>query len=278
MALNSRKMQLFFKSNAGYGWSEDYWIIPPNSGPALSTFVSQFVPKRAKFLTQDTEIVRVRIATNHKRDPQIFDYEGVASAVGGYAANVNNTANAVLVRFEAVDVGFNRLMMRGIPDVLIDSGDFVPNAQWLQGFNAFRTFITGGGVFQVVASVDNPQMPIPALTLSLSAGKGFIVTVDPLIPALTTDRVRISGCKVPGYNGRKHIVMKNPNGLPSSYLLGGAKPPADEPASPTTFMTPLIQLEGATTVAFYERFTERRPGRFFGEQPGRARTLLTLRP
>lgn len=273
-----RKLEMFFTSSEGYGWTEKHYWQGPTATSIIKPLLDTLVQQRAAMMTDDTSIDRIRIAGDFSRDPLIYDYFGNPIGIGAYAERVNNSANGVIVRSEAANVGYNRNFFRGIPDSLITGNVFTPDSSWLSAFNTLRSNIVGSGNFVVQANVDNPQAPVDVASATQSPPKGIhlVLATGGTLPF--PGRVRIRGASVIGYNGVK-ILTRGPTGAdPLGYLCGGALPQGNNPTADHVTATPLIPLSGAVTEFFYERFAQRKPGRPFGFVRGRGRTTLSLRP
>lgn len=268
---------IFFSSSEGYGWTENYWFNGSQTGDALTNYMISIAHKRALFLTSDSQLERIRVQGTHKRDPLIFDFENDPACIGQLAASVNNSSNAVLTRIESTDVGYNRNLIRGIPDADINQNVFEPDPNWLAGWNIWKTEIRDSGNWAVVANVDNPQPPKIPATLDQGSPRGIKVTMNGGDTLPFPGKVRVSGSSVFGYNGVKNVVLGPVQLGPNLYMLGGARPQGPINTGDTITITPLIPLEGPPTDMFYERFTSRNPGRFFGQRRGRRVSVIPLR-
>lgn len=272
------KLQMFLQSDEGYGWSE-HWSWTGTTDPNLLVVLfNTFTDKRVNLLTNDCQVIRIRLESDFKRDPMIFALQSYANNRGRQPEKVNNLANAVLLRSEAPGIGYNRVFLRGVPDSMVVANQFIPDASWQTAFNSFRTFVRDSGNFDVDASVDNPQTPIPVASVSMSNPRGIRLVANVGMPIPASGQVRIKGASVVGYNGIKNIVRPPTATEPEVTLLGGARPQQDNPTSDMVTVTPIEVRAGAMTQLFIEGFTQRRVGRFFGQQAGRARTQLSLRP
>jgi hypothetical protein len=279
MTIATNKLQMFFTTPEGYGWSEDYnWsggIGNPNN---LQPVLDNFATKRLAFASADVVLVWIRIATQYKRDPLIYDYTPRAGFKGAINTRVNDVMNAVLIRIESNGTGYNKLFTRGVPDTVVIANEFVPDSEWLGGFNAFQSYVLNSGNLAVVASVDNPNPPVPIASLSQGDPKGIIMVLKPTFSVPFPGKVRITGASFVGYNGVKNVIDGPPNQAALTYILGGARPNANQPAANAMKATPITPTAGLPTACFYEGLSTRKPGRFFGQRRGRARTTLSLRP
>jgi hypothetical protein len=279
MAIATNKLQVFYTTREGYGWSEDYnWsggIGNPNN---LQPVLDNFLNKRLAFMSADVQVLWIRIASAHKRDPLIYDYASRTGFQGAINTSVNDVNNAILVRIESNGTGFNRLYTRGVPDNVVNANEFSPDSTWLAGWAQFQTYVLNSGNLAVVANVDNPQTPVGIASLSQGDPKGIIAVLKPTFSLAFPGKVRITGASFVGYNGVKNVLDGPPNQAALTYVLGGARPNANNPAASNLQATPLVSLSGLPTACFYEGLSTRRPGRFFGARRGRARTTLSLRP
>jgi len=272
------KMQLFFNSLEGYGWSETYHWGPTVDPLAFTPTVITLVGKRCAWLTKDCQMVRLRLGTAFKRDPIIYDTDAYTTSVGAINDTQNNSDNALMVRGECPGVGYNRNFCRGVPDSFVSGDEFLPDAIWTNAFNAWIAYVLTPGFFQIVASVDNPQTPVAVASLVPSSPKGIQMSITQVGPSPLTGQVRITGASVFGYNGIKTITSGPTGTLAGAYLLGGAKPQAPNSVSDRIFATPVVPRQGDVKQYFFERFTTRKAGRPFGLRRGRARTVLSQRP
>lgn len=272
------EMVIMMTSIHGYGWSETYRWAGTNTGNALVGDMLNVVNKRRAWMSNDAGIVRIRLQSTFKRDPLIYSFNPTTVGVGQYGNHQNNTDNALLIRSERVGVGFNRQLVRGIPDNLVVDNQFTPDDQWLTSYNAWKAYVLGSGFFGVEAQVDNPQTPKTVASLSQATPRGIkmILGVGETLGAVT--KVRITGASVFGYNGVKNVISGGLPASPTLYYLGGATPPADNPVGDTMRCIPQVPLWGTIEQYFIENFTTRKAGRPFGQRPGRARTRLSLRP
>jgi len=274
----AKRLSIFFQSREGYGWTENYNFSGVQTGNALVTYMTNVAHIRALFLTSDCKLVRIRLASDFKRDPLIFDFLSDTACAGQYGFDMNNNDNALIARLERTGVGYNRVLMRGIPDRLVSENVFTPDAAWLGSWNTWVAEIRDTGNWSVVATVDNAQAPLTPQSLVPNIPKGIVVTMFPPDTLPTGGKVYVSGASIFGYNGIKNVVKGPTTQGPNTYLLGGAQPPANLPAGNHPIITPKVAISGTVQQFFYERFTTRAPGRFFGQRRGRARTVLSLRP
>jgi hypothetical protein len=267
---------MFINSTEEYGWSEHYEYLGQQTDiPALTTYFQQMVTARAFLLTADCTIVWLRLETNFKRDPLIWDFENYPPAKGRVAGSYNTQEDALIVRSEATGIGYNRIFMRGISDAYIDGDQFNPDPQWVQNFQAYRTFLMRLGNFGVKSAVDNPQNPVECSRANQGVPRGILVLT--LVPNALDgfSVVRLSKAKFVGYNGIKNVVKEHFGGANNAYLLGGATPQQDNTSA--LFATPVVYQTGALTDFFFERITLRKAGRPFGLIRGRRQTTLPLR-
>jgi hypothetical protein len=271
-------MQVFFlNGDTGYGWSEKYFWIGTENVPTLISLFLTFVQIRAGMLATNCQILRIRLATQYKRDPSIFDYSGNPSGHGTSPQTVNNDDNAVIIRTESSGVGYNRIFLRGLSDNLIIDGAFSPTPGWQTAFNAFVNVLVNSGNFGVYASVDHPGTPSPLTGIVRTAPRGFYGTLDPGQPLVTGDVVRIAGAKTVGFNGTKNVIMVPGPAGGTTAQFGGAEPQQDPGPTENLTYRKLNFASGPVQQCFYEQFVTRKPGRPFGRALGRRRNQLPLR-
>lgn len=272
------KFQMFFVSQEQYGWNETYWYAGQTADrQALRNLVIFFMEKRMACATQDTRARWCRIQSQFSRDPIIVDLDGIANSVGKITENVNNTANRVMVRLEATNVGYNRAFWGGVPDSMVSKDQFTPSPAWSNAFTAWSTQVATPNTFNVRASVDNPIPAVPVNVLSRGDPRG-IVAVMPVGGSLVLGKsYRIKGATSIGYNGIK-TVIKDPSTMGAlTYLLGGARPQVDNSVTDHPTATLISPLSGNITNIFVENLVQRRAGRPFGLARGRKPTVLPLR-
>lgn len=276
----SYNLQVFFKTLAGAGWSEHYRWIGSIDPSATIPLMTQLAQNRATLLASDCAVQWIRLQSNFKRDPLIFDFEANTSTVGpSSAATINTIDDAVLMRLEAPGVGFNRLFLRGIPDDCIAGQTLTPTPAWQTALTAYINYVVGSTNFAVSASVDNPITPVSVTSASQGAPKGIVIVVPNGTPfKIPATKVRISRASVFGYNGVKNIISNVQGTSPETILLGGAKPPANNPTTDNVLATPIAPQFAAVAQFFVERVTNRKAGRPFGLSRGRGQTRLSLRP
>lgn len=272
------EMVVFFTSTNGYGWSETYRYFGSATGDLLTAGMNFLVNMRRAWLSLDAGITRIRMQSQYKRDPLIFTYNPVTTGAGQQGDTCNNSDNALLIRSEAPDIGFNRQLVRGIPDRLVTNNRFTPDSAWQTPFDAWKNFVKTSGYFGIEANVDNPQPPEQVTSMVQAFPRGFRITMTNDTSIIPGNRVRVAGASVFGYNGVKNIVASEAPVAPRILYAGGATPPADNPIADRVTVTQLIPRVGALTEYFVEQFTTRKAGRPFGQRLGRARTRLSLRP
>lgn len=269
----NNRVQVFFVNAERYGWTEQHWWTGANDFATLKAAIDPLIQARAAFLTKDCSIPRVRVSTGTKRLPVILDYETVPFAGGGFQETVNSSDDAVIIKFSNTSVGYNRVFLRGIPDSMVAGDQFNPTPPYLDLLQAWIN-VLGGSSWAIVSHLGNQQPSVQAVSAAQNFPKGILLT----LPGGTTlnpgDVVRISGSSIFGYNGYKNVVSVTG----AQAILGGARPPADPPASDTIFVTPIKPMPGPIQITNLEQFTLRKPGRPFGLRRGRARTSLSLRP
>lgn len=272
-------MQVFFKTLEGEGWSERYWWEGTTDINMLTTLMKTFAQSRALMLSQDSAVQWIRLGSNFKRDPLIFDQENDPSTEGPATnAGLNTVDDAILMRLEAPGVGYNRLFFRGIPQDCIRGMSYQPTPAFQTAFMAFRNMILTSGNFAVRAFVDNPGTPVQVLSASQGSPKGISLTVADGTTFVNIFSLRIAGASVFGYNGVKNILSGAQPTKPCVLILGGAKPPANNPTADMVTATPRTGFYAVVSQFFVERVTNRKAGRPFGLSRGRARTALSLRP
>jgi hypothetical protein len=272
-----QKLTIFFSSTEGYGWTEKYYFSGAQTGDLLTAYMRTVAHERAMFLTSDGSLERFRLQSTHKRDPMIFDFENDPACKGQLDGTQNNSDNAVLARMEATGVGYNRILIRGILDGDVNQNVFTPSTAWLSGWMAWVAEIRDSGNWSVVATVDNPQMPITPTLVSQNSPKGIRVTLAGTDSLPVPSQVLVKGSSVFGYNGVKNVTRGPTATQPNVYLLGGARPQSPPNALDAITLTPKAPLDAKVTDFFYERFTTRAAGRPFGQRRGRRPTTFSLR-
>lgn len=269
---------MFFVNSERYGWTEDYNYLGATDLASVTLAFNTLVTLRAKLLSADCSIPRVRIESTFKRYPLILDYENSNFATGKVPGTVNDSDDAVIIRLDALSVGYNRIFMRGLSDGLVTGDQFTPDPTWDSNFTNFSNLLVDGD-WAVLSHLGNQQPSVIANAISPNAPKGIRLTVASTNVWAVGQQLRISGASIFGYNGVKTVVSALPPaaGL-TVYLLGGAQPQAPDGIANTIHVTPLDPQFGVINGVNVEQYTLRKAGRPFGVRRGRARTVLSQRP
>jgi hypothetical protein len=273
----ARKMTVFYSQTTGFGWSEQYKLAETTDENTAIVVAKQFVAQRIKLLTNTSQVNWVRIRSDKRRDPWIIAPSSFLSVVGIIPEPPNRDSDALLLRMETPNVGYNRVFLKGIPDAAIQNDKWVKTPETVAGVNALTNLILTNTAFVVSANVDNPQPPVLIQQLKVVPNGGFtFVTADPGDTFANGSRIRISGATTFGYNGVKTIVDQQGD-APVVYKVGGANPRVDNPAGEMVFAKLLQPMDGRTQFAFIEGATQHKSGRPFGLTRGRRSSVLPLR-
>ena len=274
------KLVLFFKGDTGFGWSESYRLAAGLSEPQTLIAAQGLVQQRIKLLVNKAEVVWCRIQSSVKRDPIILAASSFPAVVGVINDDVNRDSDALLMRLESNGHGFNRVFLKGIPDLAIVGDTWTMTAETVAGFNSLKAYLTGPNNFVVESNVDNPNDPVSIVNLLPAFPRGYQFSLDAGNPApppfAVGDQVRVSGANIYGYNGVKTILFTQVVNNVRQYTVGGASPQVVQPNAVTTAKL-LTPSEGPIQFCFIERATSHRSGRPFGLAAGRRRSVNPIR-
>ncbi len=264
---------LFFKDSTGYGWSERFWYAGTTSDPTFTNNINALINARCLILTSTCFVTHVRVASSISRAPYIFA-QPAGGVPGGETPPTAPSEVALLARLIAGGTSpyFNRPFLRGIPERVVASDNFVTDNTFDTNLIGFFNVLKNGNwnVQGRLTNAPNPLQPISTLTPLPPRGFNFSAAANIFAVG---DIVRIRGARVPGYNGLKSITARNPAG--TLYEAGGAAAPVvDTGLSPTAQLQKSFDLTIAITNI--EGLTRRGAGRPFGLTRGRKQTLYSL--
>lgn len=268
----SKKVTLFFQDADGFGWSETYYCSQ-SSDSLLLAAVNGLVISRMGLSTTNVICTHGRIATATKKLVTIIPLNNGAGIPGQQPIPTDAPEVALKVQLISTGFGFNRKMLRGIPDRVVQDNTFVPDDDYIIVMNAFRTYLLSQG-FNAVGRLGTGTGATPIDTITPTPPRGFSFISN--LTAIVGDTVRVTQVMVPGYNGIKIVVDKTASGSRFLYTVGGAAP-AVAPSPATGKAEKQGQYDQPLTSVVYDGVTRRAAGRPFGHSRGRRATTWPLR-
>lgn len=131
-----------FLRSGDQGWTEGYFLDQPDHDGARNA-LGILALRRTHILSTDAHIQAVRVSNiDSPRDSLLTRYtEGATpERQGDYGGGIdpepcNQPSDAAIIELVSTPARKGRIYLRGIPDALIASGAFTPDAEWLAAFN-----------------------------------------------------------------------------------------------------------------------------------------------
>jgi len=275
MAITSHQVVFFFRDTDANGWSEKYYYNGSVVSGVLPSAILALANMRMGLSTTSVTLSHIRLRSATSRNPVIFTPGGGSGIVGSEPTPTMPSNVCLIVRFNSNPFGFNRVLVRGIPERVVQLNEFVPDAEYNLQLNAWAAQVIQSGQFNAVGTLGSPTTRFAISAVSNTPPRGFEFNVAGTPVIAKGDVIRIHNPRVYGYAGLKTVV-NSPVGVPLLVQVGGAAPPAAD-TSTNAYMTQITSYDSLITTFGTEGIGSRRTGRPFGVSRGRRQTINSLR-
>jgi len=268
----SQQLTLFFASSSGFGWTETYNTTA--AGSALAPLVQSLINARALILGEDCSITRTRLRTGTKRQVIIGTAGGGTGVIGSQHVPTCSEEVALECLFQSNAGGFNRKFIRGIPEAVISSNQYIVTSDFDPYLRAYLNLMKAGQ-FNVVGRLNTAGPKLAIQTITPTPPRGFTMQAPGLV-APNGSVLRLSQVAIPGYNNNKVVQMQTA-GPTTLFFMGGAAPAATPPLDQGMVQLYGLPYDNTITAANISSVSRRAAGRPFGPSRGRRPTLYSLR-
>lgn len=200
------KLNAFFEHKR-YGWSETWYGDYANSQRLMDAAVTEFLPARRKLLGGDQllstpKLTAFRVSNILIQRDSLMQPIRAADGTNLRAADRGDNSNlALIVRCEDPDLYQRTWYLRGVPDEIVQGGEFVPARDFFPDFINFRDVIRRLALGMYVLDKTIPTVAINAAA-TIAAGKVQITTGA---AHLLSGGNKIRIIKAPGTTGLKGV-------------------------------------------------------------------------
>jgi hypothetical protein len=270
----------FFQDNeASAGWSETLYLQGSNLNTAFQSAYAIAQLRRA-FLPTQFQIVWIRVDNIFQPRQYTAGTAGINGPLPG-----QYTAAAVLpadVRLLSAQIGagpaqINRCFLGGISEADVSFQQFAPSKTWLDLFTPWAQALTN----QANWSVYNRSIPYGSIryqiqTIFPTPGRGNTINTANTTAISVGSIVRIvaPAAQIQGAQGYKIVTGIDPN---TSFTIGGANAVGQLVGGAQAYFSVVNPTMNTIIGVRYERLTNRRSGRPFGQQVGRRQNRIPLR-